>query len=85
MKKFMFVSCVALLASSAVNAGQIVLDDSNKTDLEISVYKNMALVKDARNIYLPKGISELAFSGVAEKMRPESAVLFAENIDVLEI
>ena len=84
MKKFIFVSCLALFASSAVNAEQIVLDDSNKTDLEISVYKNMALVKDARNVYLPKGVSELAFSGVAEKMRPESAVLFAENIDVLE-
>ena len=84
MKKFLLMSCVAGVFSAQANAAQIVLDESNKKDLEISVYQNMALVKDSRNVYLPVGVSELAFSGVAEKMKPESAVLLAEKMNVLE-
>lgn len=84
MRKFLLLSCVVAFVSCNANAEQIVLDDGNKTDLEISVYQNMALVKDARNIYLPAGVSELAFSGVAEKMKPESAILLAEKVNVLE-
>lgn len=84
MRKFLLLSCAVAFVSCNANAEQIVLDDGNKTDLEISVYQNMALVKDARNIYLPAGVSELAFSGVAEKMKPESAILLAEKVNVLE-
>ena len=84
MRKILLLSCASIMLSYNTNAAQIVLDESNKTDLEISVYKNMALVKDDRNVYLPAGVSELAFSGVAEKMQPESAILMAEKMNVLE-
>ena len=84
MKKLLFSISLATLLPVVAGAEELLLDESKKTDLEISVYRNMALVKDVRNVYLPDGVSDLAFSGVAEKMKPESAVLLADGINVLE-
>ncbi len=84
MKKLLCLTTALSMAAYAAGAAEIAVNESQRTDTQISVYKNMALVKDSRNIYLPAGESELSFEGVAERMRPETAVLLAVGVNVLE-
>ena len=59
--------------------------NSQKSDLEISIYNNnLALVKDRRTVDLKQGINDIAFEGVATQIKPETALLDAPGIKVLE-
>lgn len=74
----------AILAAANVQAAENVLSDE-KADVKISIYnQNMALVKDNRQVNLTVGINEIAFEGVATQIRPETALLFADGVRVLE-
>ena len=48
----------------------------DQTKVAITIYnKNLALIKDQREVTLDKGINHLAFRGVSAKMRAETAML----------
>lgn len=80
---WLLMGCMGL--SSAVCAAENVVGEDKKNDLEISIYNNnLALVKEERNVNLKQGINDIAFEGVASQIKPETALLDAPGIKVLE-
>ena len=59
------------------------LDDQQK--ISVTIYnKNLALIKDKRTLNLPAGRSTLAFREVSGQIKPETALLAAQGVTVLE-
>lgn len=57
----------------------------NIKNVEISIYNNnLALVKDTRSINLNMGNNNIAFEGVASKIKSESVIIDGKDIKVLE-
>lgn len=74
-----------VLFSHAIEAKETKLTDADRDGVEITVYnQNLALVKDVRSIALKKGINSVAFEGVASSIKPETAMIYAKGIKVLE-
>ena len=72
------------LASVPANAEQILLKNNN-SKLTLSIYnQNLALVKDIRPADIKAGMSEVIFDGVAQQIQPETAMLYGQDIKVLE-
>ncbi|MBK8726019.1 MAG: DUF4139 domain-containing protein [Holophagaceae bacterium] len=56
--------------------GETVTTHKDQKSLAVTIYNgNLALVKDTREIRLPKGESKLAFQEVSAQIRPETALL----------
>lgn len=80
---WLLMGCMGL--SSAVSAAENVVGEDKKTELEISIYNNdLALVKEQRKVELKQGVNDIAFEGVASRIKPETALLDAPGIKVLE-
>ncbi len=64
-------------ASAWANADEpIKSTPEDQTALAVTIYNsNLALVKDQRNLQLPKGKQVLEFAGVSGAMKPETALL----------
>ncbi|MDR9502198.1 MAG: DUF4139 domain-containing protein [Desulfurivibrionaceae bacterium] len=59
------------------------LKDQKK--ISVTIYnRNLALIKDSRSITLPKGQNILAFTEVSGQIKPETALLSSDNLQVLE-
>ncbi len=72
------------LASAPAYAEQILLRNNN-SKLTLSIYnQNLALVKDVRSADIKAGMSEVVFDGVAQQIQPETAMLYGQDIKVLE-
>ena len=72
------------LASVPANAEQILLKNNN-SKLTLSIYnQNLALVKDIRPADIKAGMSEVIFDGVAQQIQPETAMLYGQDVKVLE-
>ncbi|MBP5399422.1 MAG: DUF4139 domain-containing protein [Alphaproteobacteria bacterium] len=81
------MSALAIFLGLTANAlaTEIVIKDTDSKNLDITIYnKNLALVKDVRNVNLQKGENDIAFEGVSSAIKPESAILYAQGIKVLE-
>lgn len=71
--------------SSAAAAAEKAVGEQNKQSLDISIYnQNLALVKDVRKVALQQGVNDIAFEGVASSIKPETALLYANGLKVLE-
>ena len=69
----------------AVNAAEILVNQSQNTDMVVSVYNNnLGLVHDTRRVKLQKGRNDVAFEGVSKQIRAESAILTGKGINVRE-
>lgn len=80
---WLLMGCMGL--SSAVSAAENIVGEDKKTELEISIYNNdLALVKEQRKVELKQGVNDIAFEGVASRIKPETALLDAPGIKVLE-
>ena len=80
---WLLMGCIGL--SSAVSAAENIVGEDKKTELEISIYNNdLALVKEQRKVELKQGVNDIAFEGVASRIKPETALLDAPGIKVLE-
>ncbi len=80
---WLFMSCISLYSS--VRAAENVVGEDKNTKLQISIYNNgLALVKEQRAVGLQQGVNDIAFSGVASQIKPETVLLFASGIKVLE-
>ena len=76
---------ISMLAAVSASAGEKVIAEKNRQSLNISIYnQNLALVKDVRKADLEQGINDIAFEGVASAIKPETAILFADGLQVLE-
>ena len=90
MRKVILLVVVGLLIASVSFAEDIIkstLDDQK--ELYITIYNsNLGLVKDIREIYLPRGVSELQFMGVAERINPTTvhikSLIEPNSLSVLE-
>lgn len=72
---------LVLLASSA--KADITVN-GDEADVALSIYNNIALVRDVRQVKLPAGRSSVLFSGVSEQMKPESVIVSAEGVTLRE-
>ena len=72
------------LTSAPAYAEQILLRNNN-SKLTLSIYnQNLALVKDVRPADIKAGMSEVVFDGVAQQIQPETAMLYGQDVKVLE-
>lgn len=75
----------AVLCHGIAQAEEINLKAADNTEMSVSIYnQNLAMVRDVRKVKMPEGISEIAFEGVAQQMKPETALLSAEGVKILE-
>lgn len=72
-------------ALTSAQAQEITTTAKEQTDLNVTIYNsNVALIKDARTITLDEGINTLAFKEVSAAIQPESAILSADGVTLLE-
>ena len=87
MKKYAALTVLAGLCvwGPNVHAQEIKLGNSDTSEMSLSIYnQNLAQVRDVRQADLKSGVSTVAFEGVAQQMKPETLLLDANGITVLE-
>mgnify|MGYP004658045575 FL=1 len=83
-KTLFFLLAGTFLSGNALADEQILLK-SNNSKLTLSIYnQDLALVKDIRQADIKAGTSEIVFDGVAQQIQPETAMLYGQDIKVLE-
>ncbi len=87
--KYMYYTLFAALpftgAGNQVSANETTLKIQDDTAVEVSIYnQNLALIKDSRQVDLGIGRADVAFEGVASQMMPETAVINANGVKILE-
>lgn len=66
-------------------AADLSVSPNNNVEMKVSIYnQNLAFVKDTRGLELPDGVSSLAFEGIARQMKPETALLQADGVQIYE-
>ncbi len=79
------VFMVAGAAFATTQSGEVVTTLADQVGVAVTIYnQNLALVKDKRQLPLAKGEVKLAFREVSAQMRPETALLTAAGLAVLE-
>ncbi len=72
-------------AMSEKNSKEIVSTLGDQESVAVTIYnQDLALVRDARKLTLQPGQQTLAFREVSAKIRPQTALLAAPNLQVLE-
>ncbi|MCB2181726.1 MAG: DUF4139 domain-containing protein [Desulfobulbaceae bacterium] len=86
MKKIILATSMLLFlhAPYAASAEYVTnLDDQQK--ISVTIYnQNLALIKDKRTITMPAGRNTLAFREVSGQIKPETALLTANHLTILE-
>ena len=72
--RFLSLLTLSLMGISATcMATEQLVGENDKISLDISIYnQNLALVKDVRKVALEQGVNDIAFEGVAEKIKSET-------------
>lgn len=66
----------ALLTSTAFAKDTVITTPANQESLAVTIYNsNLALIKDERQVILPKGEFALELAGVSAQIKPETAML----------
>ncbi len=84
---FPVLLCLLLLLPAAGICGpnEIVSGLDEQSSVAVTIYnQDLALVRDSRSLDLPAGRQTLAFREVSAKIRPETALLAAPGLNVLE-
>ena len=87
MKRYAALTVLAGLCvwGPDVHAQEIKLGNNDTSEMSLSIYnQNLAQVRDVRQADLKSGVSTVAFEGVAQQMKPETSLLDANGITVLE-
>lgn len=85
MHKTLFLLLAGTFLSGNALADEQILLKSNNSKLTLSIYnQDLALVKDIRQADIKAGTSEIVFDGVAQQIQPETAMLYGQDIKVLE-
>ena len=73
-----------IISGNATASEQILLKNTDNK-LTLSIYnKDLALIKDLRSAELNAGRTEVVFDGVAQQIQPETAMIYGQNLKVLE-
>ncbi|MCL1980568.1 MAG: DUF4139 domain-containing protein [Proteobacteria bacterium] len=84
MKKVLILAALMLLGATSLPADEETVV-SGQQAMNITIYpRNLALVKDRRTIDLPRGTHTLAFREVSAQIKPETAVIQGQGLQVLE-
>ncbi|MBR1756980.1 MAG: hypothetical protein IJ738_05405, partial [Alphaproteobacteria bacterium] len=84
MNKYLFWLGISTILTGVANAEPLFLPSTNN-NLSLSIYnQNLALVKDMRQAELKSGVNEVIFDGVAQRIQPETAIIYGDNIKVME-
>ncbi|MCW5206974.1 DUF4139 domain-containing protein, partial [Desulfobulbus sp. F5] len=82
---FLILPAAAAVAVAADKATETVSTLNGQTAVAVTIYnQDLALVRDSRSISLAPGQQTLAFREVSAKIRPETALLAAPSLKVLE-
>ncbi len=75
-----------LFCLGTVNASaEISVSAGDQQSVGVTIYnKNLALVKDRRQVDVPKGVQTLAFREVSAQIKPETALMNGQGLAVLE-
>lgn len=84
MKKLLLTVIFLFSLFSANVKAEIVVDGNKTSDLYLSIYNNIALVKETRDVKLQSGANSVLFDEVTEMIYPESVIVNAEGIVVKE-
>jgi hypothetical protein len=83
VKNFSFFLLLGTMLTGVTQAATLTLSDKDNT-VSLSIYKNLALVKDMRTSNLRTGINDVIFDGVAQQIQPETAIIYGKSITLLE-
>lgn len=84
-RTFFWAVALLLCAGSAGAVDEISVTAQDQKAVSVTIYnKNLALVKDRRNITLPRGAQTLAFREVSAQIKPETALMIGGDLRVLE-
>ena len=81
MKRLIFLIAIAVFIVHTVSSADMIKSTiEDQTAVEVTVYNsNIGLIKDTRNINLPKGVGELQFMDVAATIRPVTVAVKSLN------
>lgn len=80
--RFMFLLATASLPLSPLAAQA---DGSAQRDLSVTIYNNdQALIRDARRVAVPDGVTSIPFPDVSAQIRPETVTLEGEGFTIRE-
>ena len=75
---------LSLFISGMAQAEPILLQNKDN-NLSLSIYnQNLSLIKDMRKADLKSGLNEIIFDGVAQRIQPETAIIYGDGIKVIE-
>ena len=78
---FLFMLHVTIASAGS----EVVSTLEDQQSVSVTIYnQDLALVRDAREVTLPSGQQTLAFREVSAKIRPQTALLAAPSLRVLE-
>ena len=83
-KNFLMLQTL-LFAVGSAQAADVSLKFSDIESLRLSIYnQNLALVSDERKAVLNQGSNSISFEGVSAQIKPETALLQADGLKVIE-
>ena len=84
MRSTIVLSACSMLAISSAEAGTLSLSNQDN-NLSLTIYnQNLSLVKDVRTAELASGRNDIIFDGVAQRIQPETAIIYGDGIKVSE-
>lgn len=72
------------ILSGVAHAAEVAVGPDARAGLAVTLYRDLAFVRDARRTTLIQGLNELAFPGVSRVLQPETVQLSAPGVRVVE-
>ncbi|MBQ9035028.1 MAG: DUF4139 domain-containing protein [Alphaproteobacteria bacterium] len=84
MLKYFLPLGFAIWSAVSAQAQTVVLPNTGN-NVSVSIYnQNLSLVKDMRQAELKSGLNEVVFDGVAQRIQPETAVIYGDEMKIIE-
>lgn len=85
MTRLKYITAMIAIMTATAYGQEITTTVAEQQQLSLTIYNsNIALVKDTRNVGLNSGINQLAFKDVSATIQPETALLKADKVTLLE-
>ncbi len=85
MSRILILMCIVIASTTFAEELRIVVGEEERADLSLTIYNNnFALIRERKNIVLPRGRFELEYQDVARSIDP-SSVQVTSNKDGLEV
>ena len=79
------IAMSVFLSAGPAAADEILVDNDKNVEMTVSIYNNnLGFVRDVRKVNLPAGNNAIAFEGVASQIKPETAMVSGNGIEVIE-